>query len=122
VAGIGPIGAVGGIGVERSIGRLGAIDAADGAGASVGLAGQAVAGAPASQGSSFLDTLGGALGSLNSQLVSADAASASFAAGGSADLHEVMLQMQEASIGLRVGISVRDRLLEAYQELMRLNV
>jgi flagellar hook-basal body complex protein FliE len=47
---------------------------------------------------------------------------ADFAAGGSADLHTVMLQMQEASIGLKTGIAVRDRLLEAYQEIMRLSI
>lgn len=71
---------------------------------------------------SFLDLLGQAASSLNGDLASADSAMASFAAGGSADLHTVVLQMQEASLGLKLGVQVRDRLLEAYQEVMRLQV
>jgi flagellar hook-basal body complex protein FliE len=34
----------------------------------------------------------------------------------------VMLQMQEASISLKVGVQVRDQLLAAYQELMRIQL
>jgi flagellar biosynthesis/type III secretory pathway M-ring protein FliF/YscJ len=49
-------------------------------------------------------------------------AAARVAAGGSADIHTVMLEMQEASLGLKTGIAVRDRLLEAYQEIMRLSI
>ena len=70
----------------------------------------------------FLDTLGNAFGQLNQQLVGADASLADFAAGGSSDLHTVMLQMQEASIGLKLGVQVRDKFIEAYQEIMRLQL
>ena len=73
-------------------------------------------------GNSFLDAIGNALGQLNTQVNGADAAMASFAAGGSADIHTVMLELQQASIGLKTGIAVRDKLLEAYQELMRIQV
>jgi flagellar hook-basal body complex protein FliE len=75
-----------------------------------------------SSGNSFLDAIGSALGQLNTQVNGADAAMASFAAGGSADIHTVMLELQQASIGLKTGIAVRDKLLEAYQELMRIQV
>jgi flagellar hook-basal body complex protein FliE len=34
----------------------------------------------------------------------------------------VVLQMQEASLQLKLGVQVRDRLLEAYQDIMRLQV
>ena len=44
---------------------------------------------------------------------------ADFAAGGSADLHTVMLQMEEASVSLKAAVDVRDKLLEAYQDIMR---
>lgn len=71
---------------------------------------------------SFLDTIGAAAARLNADLVSADAAMATFAAGGSADLHTVVLQMQEASLQLKLGVQIRDRLLEAYQDIMRLQV
>ncbi len=73
-------------------------------------------------GNSFLDAIGNALGQLNTQVNGADASMAQFAAGGSADIHTVMLELQQASIGLKTGVAVRDKLLEAYQELMRIQV
>lgn len=117
IGGIGPQAGFGSPGAPAPVGTTGT-DAIGGAAAD----GQGVATGQATPGRSFLDTLDRALGQLNAQLTGADAAAAQFAAGGSADLHSVMLQMQEASIGLRVGVAVRDRLLEAYQEIMRLQV
>jgi flagellar hook-basal body complex protein FliE len=122
MAGIDPLGGVGallrtavttGAGPVAAPGELGGPAAAGTA-----------AGIPSSTGvsGSFIDSLGEALGGLNAQLNSADAAMTSFAAGGSADLHSVMLELQQASIGLKAGIAVRDKLLEAYQELMRLQI
>lgn len=104
--------------------------AAPGAPGAVGAAGAvtpaaapgSIGGTEAASGASFLDSLGDALGQLNTQLNAADASMASFASGGSADLHTVMLELQQASIGLKTGIAVRDKLLEAYQELMRLQI
>ena len=100
-------GSIGGVG-QTSLGSIeGGTDAQDAAGGS---------------GGSFVDALGDALGQLNSQLSGADAAMASFASGGTADLHTVMLQMQEASLGLSLGVQVRDKLLDAYQQIMHLQV
>ena len=104
--------------------------AISGAGAAASPAGPAAAPADAtptgtdaaSSGNSFLDAIGNALGQLNTQVNGADAAMAQFAAGGSADIHTVLLELQQASIGLKTGIAVRDKLLEAYQELMRIQV
>ena len=73
-------------------------------------------------GNSFLNSLSDAFGQVNSQLTAADASMTSFASGGSADLHTVMLQMQEASLSLKTAVQVRDKLLEAYQEIMRTQV
>lgn len=81
----------------------------------------ATPGADASSGS-FLDALGDALTRLNDELVAADATAADFAAGGSTDLHDVVLALTEAGLGLRLGVAVRDRLLEAYQDVMRLQI
>ncbi len=71
---------------------------------------------------SFLDALGEAVAHLNAQLTAADAAAADFAAGGATDLHDVVLALTEAGIGLRLGVAVRDRLLEAYHDVMRLQI
>jgi flagellar hook-basal body complex protein FliE len=148
MAAFGPISALGGVGgIGGGIGGAGGIAPAGGAGspgsalaadpfASGGLGvgldpagATGVAGAASPPGAAatdpaqgFLDTLGKAFGQLNDQLVSADASLADFAAGGSSDLHTVLLQMQEASLGLQLGVQVRDRLLEAYTEIMRLQL
>lgn len=73
-------------------------------------------------GASFMDTLQSALGQLNSNLSSADSMVSSFAAGGNADISNVMIEMQQASLELKLGTQVRDKLLESYQEIMRLQV
>ena len=121
MAAILPIGASALNGLSRIGGAAGV--AAPGAGAAPAAgAGIAAPTDAAGSGSSFVDSLGAALKSLNTQLTGADAQMADFAAGGSADIQTVMLEMQEASIGLKVGIAVRDKLLEAYQEVMRLSI
>ena len=132
------MGAIDGLGAISPVLRTGAAAATtgaagvSGAGAAGAIDGPGAIGSPgaigatgtdASQsGGSFLDALGDAFGQLNTQLTGADAQMASFASGGSADLHTVMLELQQASIGLKTGIAVRDKLLEAYQDLMRLQI
>jgi flagellar hook-basal body complex protein FliE len=123
MSGIDPLGGVSALLRTAAAGTTGPV-AAPGQVGGVGGAGAigGAAGTPEASGTSFIDSLGDALGQLNTQLNTADASMASFAAGGSADLHTVMLELQQASIGLKTGIAVRDKLLEAYQELMRLQV
>jgi flagellar hook-basal body complex protein FliE len=137
MAGILPVGATSALGGLSQLNGAAGLGSGLGTGSSTGLSanvgGAANSAAPAagagttapdaaSAGSSFVDSLGSAMKNLNTQLTSADAQMADFAAGGSADLQTVMLEMQEASIGLKVGIAVRDKLLEAYQEVMRLSI
>ncbi len=118
ISAISGIGAIGGIGSVGSIGGTSAISGTTSVGGSNAIDGTSRATEQA-QGDSFLNSLSDAFGSLNSQITAADTASADFAAGGSADLHTVMLQMEEASISLKTATAVRDKLLEAYQEIMR---
>jgi len=126
MAAIDPLGGVGSLLQSAASAAAGAPNAANpaagvgGGGGVGGIGNNDTANQPT--GTSFLDSLGDALGQLNTQLNGADAAMASFASGGSADLHTVMLELQQASIGLKTGIAVRDKLLEAYQELMRLQI
>jgi len=119
---IAPIGAGGGLPGLGATGGLAAPAASPAPASTIGSAGAQGQAAPASGSGSFTDALGQAFGQLNEQIGAADAAAASFASGGSVDLGSAMLSMSEASIGLRAGIGVRDRLLEAYQEIMRLQV
>jgi flagellar hook-basal body complex protein FliE len=121
IEGLGAISSLLRTGAAADVGGTAGIGTLDGTG-SIGSIGGTTGTDASSSGGSFLDALGDALGQLNGQLNGADASMASFASGGSADLHTVMLDLQQASIGLKTGIAVRDKLLEAYQELMRLQI
>ena len=124
MAAIPPINGLGAISsiAPGGVDALGAASPSVGPSAARGLDSLVPTGTGSSDAQSFVDVLGDAFSKLNGQLNAADASMANFAAGGSADLHTVMLQMQEASLGLKVGLQVRDRLLEAYQELMRMQI
>lgn len=62
------------------------------------------------------------LGTLNTQLVTAEQGINKLAAGTAENLHEVMLQLEQARLALQVASQVRSRVLEAYQEVMRMQV
>ncbi|MCF8107127.1 MAG: flagellar hook-basal body complex protein FliE [Desulfohalobiaceae bacterium] len=42
--------------------------------------------------------------------------------GGKADLHEVMIAMEKADISLRLLVQVRNKAVDAYKEIMRMQV
>lgn len=42
--------------------------------------------------------------------------------GGSVDLHQVMLGIEENDINFRVSLAMRDKLVDAYKEVMRMQV
>ena len=113
---IGAISAISGSSAAAATSSVSSIGSAMGTGAIDGTA------SAQASGNSFMNSLSDAFGQLNTQLTSADASMANFAAGGSADLHTVMLQMEEASVGLKAATDVRDKLLEAYQEIMRTQI
>jgi flagellar hook-basal body complex protein FliE len=123
---IGPISAVSGVSGISGVGGIsgaGSVSPVSGAGtiSGAGAVDGSLAGTQA-PGDSFLNSLSDAFGQLNGQLNAADTSMASFASGGSADLHTVMLQMESASVSLKAATDVRDKLLEAYQEIMRTQV
>lgn len=73
-------------------------------------------------GPSFQDTLKSALGDVNDALKAADAATQNFASGKAANLHEVMIAMEKADLSLRTISAVRNKVVDAYQEIMRMQV
>jgi flagellar hook-basal body complex protein FliE len=119
---IGAISAISGISGTSGASAISGVNGISGASTLNGAGAVDGSGAGASSGNSFLNSLSDAFGSLNTQLTSADASMADFASGGSADLHTVMLQMEEASVSLKTATAVRDKLLEAYQEIMRTQI
>jgi flagellar hook-basal body complex protein FliE len=44
------------------------------------------------------------------------------AGGGSVDLHQVMIGLEENDINFRVTMAIRDKLVDAYKEVMRMQV
>ena len=87
-------------------------------------AGAEMPGAEKSEGAgpTFGQFLQNAISDVNqSQLKSADMTSR-FAAGEPLDVHQVMIASQEASVALNLALQVRNKLTDAYQEIMRTNV
>jgi flagellar hook-basal body complex protein FliE len=58
----------------------------------------------------------------NQDIVAADAELQRLAAGEAQSLHQVMIQLEEARLGLQLAVQVRNRLLEAYQEVLRMQI
>ncbi|MDW7982640.1 MAG: flagellar hook-basal body complex protein FliE [Thermomicrobium sp.] len=78
-------------------------------------------GAQATAGS-FADVLERAFGALNDQLNEADRLALALAAGEDVDLHQVMVALETASIGLQAALQIRNRALEAYREVMSMPI
>lgn len=70
---------------------------------------------------SFLDALQGALAESSDLVKAADVSSAEMSAG-KAGLHETLLAVEKADISFRLLMQVRNKVLEAYKEVMRMNV
>lgn len=63
-----------------------------------------------------------ALDNLNTSANSSDALIQKLAAGENVDLHQVMIATQETDIRFRVAMAMRDKLVDAYHEVMRMQV
>jgi flagellar hook-basal body complex protein FliE len=70
----------------------------------------------------FADALKGSLGQVNRAQLAADHAAQQVAAGETKNLHEAMIKLEEADISLRLMVQVRNKAVEAYQEIMRMQV
>lgn len=70
----------------------------------------------------FGDALKTALDSVNAQQARADALTTGYQTGTVTDVAKVMLARQEAGIAFEATLQVRNRLLSAYQDIMRMGV
>jgi flagellar hook-basal body complex protein FliE len=73
-------------------------------------------------GSQFGDALMKSISAVNKAQVGADSAAEQIAAGETKNLHEAMIKLEEADISLRLMVQVRNKAVEAYQEIMRMTV
>ncbi len=80
---------------------------------------KSVATPDALKGDSFSDILKNALSSVDNAQFEADAAVKQVLSGESKDIHETMIALQKADVSLKLMLEVRNKILEAYQEVMR---
>lgn len=70
----------------------------------------------------FSSILKDKLDEVNSKQVSADNITNQFISGDNVDVHQVMLSTQEAQMSLQLAVQMRNKIVEAYQELNRTQV
>lgn len=66
--------------------------------------------------------LGEGISKVDNGLQAADVQLRAMAAGQDVQVHDVMISMEEARMGLMFMVEVRNRAVEAYQELMRMQL
>lgn len=76
----------------------------------------------AAGGGSFQNLLGNFVGEVNAQQSAAGEAITGLLSGKNVSLHQAMISMQEASVSFQMMVEVRNKLLDSYQELMRMQV
>lgn len=84
--------------------------------------GQAQAAANTAAGPSFAETLQQALATTNALQIEAGQQAELLAAGLVDDAHSVTIAAERASLALQLTVAVRNKALEAYQEIMRMQV
>lgn len=75
-----------------------------------------------STGPSFADTLTEAIGNVNQLHLEADQKAKQLATGKTDDVAAVMIATEKADIALRAMVQVRNKIIDAYQEIMRMQV
>lgn len=68
---------------------------------------------------SFSDWLTQAIGKTNQQLLHADTALNQLASGHAVSLHQTMLSLEEAKLSFQYMEQIRNRLMAAYQDILR---
>jgi len=70
----------------------------------------------------FLDYLKGALGEVDKLQKTAEVSAEKLALGDQAYLHNTMIAYEKANLALQLTIEVRNRIVEAYQEISRMQM
>lgn len=78
-------------------------------------------GRPVGEGDSFENTLRSLIDSARAQELGAEARVNDFTSQASGKIHETTLAVSQAEISFRLLMSVRNRLIEAYREIMRMS-
>lgn len=76
----------------------------------------------AEEGKSFGEVLKGSLAEVDRLQKEADAAIESLASGEGGSVHETMIAMEQADVSFKLMMQVRNKIVEAYQEILRMQV
>ena len=71
---------------------------------------------------SFIDMLKAGIGEVNSLQTQADDIAVRFAAGETDNIHDVLIAGEKADIAFQLATAVRGKILDAYQEIMRMQI
>ena len=77
---------------------------------------------PEQPGVSFKELVKDTIGEVNKMQKTADDLAVKLASGDVEDVHRAMIAMQKAKLALDLTIQVRNKVIEAYQEIMRMQV
>ncbi len=75
-----------------------------------------------SEGASFADFLNNAVSDVNKLQVESESLNDAFAMGKTDNIHQVMIAAEKAEIALQFTLQIRNKILDAYQEIMRMPV
>lgn len=73
-------------------------------------------------GQSFADYLKNALNQVNQDQITSEQLTKALATGEVEDLHQVMIASQQAMLSLQLTVQIRNKVVEAYQEIMRMQI
>ena len=73
-------------------------------------------------GSAFFDVFMEALGKTNESQLEAEKIANEFAAGKTENIHQVLIAAEKADIALQFTMQIRNKIMDAYNELMRINL
>ncbi len=75
-----------------------------------------------SSGASFENMLGNFASEVNQKQAATSSSVDGLLGGGNVSLHQAMISMEEANVSFQMMVEVRNRLMDGYQELMRMQV
>jgi flagellar hook-basal body complex protein FliE len=70
----------------------------------------------------FSDVLGNYINGVNEKNKAAEKAVETFASGGNIDLHSVMIASEKASLSMQLAVQMKSKILQAYQEISRIQI
>ena len=71
---------------------------------------------------SFADVLKGSIEKVNGLQTEADQATQQFLLGNDSNIHQVMIAMEKANLSFQMMMQVKNKIVNAYEEMMRMQV